>query len=759
MKVLIITPPIVQLNTPYPAGAFLKSFFQMQDDECVWKDLNIELFYEIFSRKGLTKLFELSQPQGLEMAIQAEKRGDDNTAFNIRRYISQKQNWIDWIETIVAILCGKAREKEHQFLYSPFAPRGARMENYLASLEKEPTVEDVRFLCSYALADLADYITTVFDKSFSFISYAEQVVNDEINFSKIECELESPVMKNFYDDVLVRVFEHYEKSCDGDEKTSETKQIPDIVGISVPFAGTFLPSLYTARFVKQRYGDKTFVAMGGGFVNTQLREVKSPKLAKYVDAFSFDRGYGSFYRLKEIFPLVKEKFLNVKENFALGVKIPQIYKMRFFTSEKVIEPLMQENSTQKWENEITTKVIPCYDDIDFSVYPRLCDDKNPMHRIWSDGAWIKAYLAHGCYWHKCKFCDTKLDYVCGYKTVDINSLFQGLLQTAKSKNVYGIHFVDEALPPVALKKFALLNAREKNPLYFWGNIRFEKSFTKDLAAFLSYCGFGSASAGLEVTTNDGLQKINKGTDIQTVVKTCAAFKESGILLHSYMIYGFWFDTPQSIINSMEILRQMFAEGLLDSAFWHKFSLTKDSKIYEEMMENHQNDKNEKNDKNFTNGNFNNNSFEKFGLPLEMSLNSWMHGEKLEMKVQKWFDFQVPTPTVERDFVQKIITEYEENNAHQKWDINNDVYWIGSEPVLCVNEDKNPHKKDKKSTYTWIYLQEEFFETLESDVVESLKQLKPCESEKNHLQIMEQIKKSPELQKHLQSLKNRGLVCI
>ena len=149
----------MQLNTAYPSGAYLTSFFKTENCDASWCDLNIRLFYEIFSRRGLTRLFELSEVRALQLADQAERKGDDNTAFNLRRYISQKENWIEWIDFITAVLCGGgAREKEHQFLYSPFAPRGSRMENYLAGLAengREPTVDDIRFLCSFALADLS----------------------------------------------------------------------------------------------------------------------------------------------------------------------------------------------------------------------------------------------------------------------------------------------------------------------------------------------------------------------------------------------------------------------------------------------------------------------------------------------------------------------------------------------------------------------------------------------------------------------------
>jgi len=729
MNVVVVTPPLVQLNAPYPSGAYLNSYFKMQKYDSHWYELSNELFYSIFSKAGVQRLFELSENNALKLAARYEKEGDENTAFNLRRYVSQKENWIQWIDIIVAILCGKAREQEHQFLYSPFAPRGSRMENFLANMDHDPTVDDVRFLCSYALADLADYITAVFDPEFSLIRYAEHLTVDERSFSQIEKKLDSPVMKHFYQPVLEKFF------------PSESVA-PDLICISVPFAGTFLPALYTARYVKKLYGDKTFVALGGGFVNTELREANDLALAKYLDGLSFDRGYGSY-------KMLAEKGLKNKNS--------SIYKMRFFDSNKVVEPVWEDKELENYEAAVTAKVIPDYEDVDFSRYPRVCDDKNPMHRLWNDGAWMKVYLAHGCYWHKCAFCDTQLDYVCGYKPVEVESLYNGMLKNACAKGVYGLHFVDEALPPVALKNFCLLNARHGNPLYFWGNVRFEKAFTKDLAAFLSYCGFGGASAGLEVATGEGLKSINKGTDIESIVGACAAFKEAGILVHAYMIYGFWNDTPQSIINSMETLRQFFAAGLLDSSFWHKFMLTRNSQVYSEWEKGQHPEllpiePKKNNNSIFADNNLHfkgENSYDKFGVPLENALASWMHGEKLEMKVNKWFDFQVPSPSIPKDFIEKLIEKYEQKSTGVS---GKDIFWLGSLPVAMV-------PGQKQCAYTWIYLQEEFGQNLTDEIVDLLEKLSPKQSADVHESVMTKIKKSPELQKQLQRLHNKGIVYI
>ncbi|MCQ2592800.1 MAG: radical SAM protein [Treponema sp.] len=775
MEVLIINPPLVQLNAPYPSGAYLKAFFEEMGCKALWKDLSIELFFSIFSKNGLSKLFALTEEKALSMAKRAEEEGDEGTAFNLRRYISSQENWIQWIDFITAILRNdnkcSGREKEHQFLYSPFAPRGSRMENYLASLSAEPTVDNVRFLCSYALADLADYITAIFDKDFSLIRYAEALTVDDSSFEEIEQNIESSVMKEFYAPVL--------------ENLPEIGGDKFIVCISVPFAGTFIPALYTASFLKKKYGRKAFVCIGGGFVNTELRQGKEKRLGKYIDAISYDRGYGSYkillnelekdgdFAIKESGSIYKlRRFVKTFENDGKQ-KLPEADGRNDFWNEslvQIIEPLWKDEESELFEKNITTQIVPDYSDIDFSRYLRVCDDVNPMHRLWTDGTWLKAYLAHGCYWHKCAFCDTKLDYVCGYKPVNVEKLFDGLYKQAREKGIFGVHFVDEALPAVTLKKFALLNAQHGNPLYFWGNVRFEKCFTKDFAAFLSFCGFGGVSAGLEVATGEGLKNINKGTDLDSIVGACAAFKEAGILVHAYMIYGFWYDTPQTIIDSMETLRQFFASGLLDSAFWHKFVLTKNSGIFDLIKEKYctpEKNGEKKGKKSIFAGNNvhfkGEEKYNKFGMPLENALNSWMHGEKLEMKISKWFDFPVPAPTIPKNFIENSINRYErrknssvqrvcENMAKKNDYKGEEIFWIGTKPVLYENAIK------------WFYFQEENSAGKKELGIENAKEfceilwnLSPGQNSLVRKNALAKIVNSPKMQNSLEKLRNCGIV--
>lgn len=738
MNVIIIQPPLVQLNSPYPSGAYLQSFFKSLGHESSWYDLSIKLFYSIYSKTGLSKLFSLTETKALQMADKAETSGDENTAFNLRRYVTTQQQWIEWMDFITGILCSgnknvSGRELTHKFLFSPFAPRGNRMENFLSNIDHNPTADDVRFLCSLALADIADYITAVFDSNFALIRYAESLTVDESCFAQLEKNIDSPVLKEFYEPVLIDFVKNI--------KISENEKT--LFCISSPFAGTFLPALYTGRFIKNYFGNAAFVSIGGGFPNTELRQTSEKELFKYTDAISFDRGYGSY-----------KAWLDLENKGDSS----SLYKMRRFFADKISEPKWEDSEIQVFEEKMTENLVPDFTGIDFSIYPRVCDDENPMHRLWSDGTWIKAYMAHGCYWHKCAFCDTQLDYVCGYKPVHVEPLFNGLFETAKKNGVYGIHFVDEALPPALLKDFALLNCKNQNQLYYWGNIRFEKAFTRDLADFLCYGGFGGVSAGLEVATGNGLKNINKGTDLSSIVSACAAFKEAGILVHAYMIYGFWNDTPQSIIDSMETLRQFFEVGLLDSAFWHKFILTKSSQVFSEWEKGEHKDLkpifNKKTDSIFAKNELHfegENKFNKFGPCLDNALNAWMHGQNLDMKVTKWFDFQVPNPTIPRDFIEREIEKYEKAKAKSYAQplILEKLYWLGSKPYVS-NKNIN-----------WMYLQEEFrapFTSHRTEICDLLWNLRPGISIENRKIVLDKIAADKDLQNKLMAFRGQGLVC-
>ena len=712
MEIHILQPPVMQCNTPYPSGAYLSAFFEQCKQKfpgrittVKWHDLNIQLFHALFSKKGLEKLFMLSEERALKQADQAERCGDEYTAFNLRRYISESSAWVMWIDTIVDILCGKSQELRHEFVRSAYIPRGNRMENYLASLGRDVSADDARLLASFALADIADYITVVFDREFSLVRYAESLAVETASLDTVIKCLKSPVLTEFYIPLLNTVLDRIAASC------TAIKGIDILFCISVPFAGTFAPALASAGEIRKRFGSDACCILGGGYINTDLRRITDPELFNYIDILSYDRGYGSYYSLFDA-GLGSDAVDNTEELFT-ALRQNGGYKLRWYDSvagcvcgnadcgfggtENTAEICTQRYAA--YEDKLTVHIIPDYTSVDFSQYPRLADDVNPMHRLWSDGAWIKAYLAHGCYWHRCAFCDVTLDYVCAYRMTDIRRLHDGLSVQVRKTGVRGIHFVDEAAPPAALARFALYNTGEER-FSFWGNIRFEKTFSRDLVDFLAYGGLCGVSGGIEIASAAGLESVHKGTDIQNLVAACAAFKEAGILVHGYMIFGYWQETPEMLADSMETLRQLFAAGVLDSSFWHKFTLTRHSRVYSEWKSGkHPSLKPVEPKSRDDNGRrpfaenalfFKGERFsQRYAAGLDAALSAWLHGVELDKPVSSWFRFPFPHPSVTDDYIMKQIELYERQRDKAFSERYNDrfVYiWIGGKPFTAAGED-------------------------------------------------------------------------
>ena len=466
-SVIIIQPPLVQLNGPYPSGAYLSAFFRSLAAEGLsgplsvrWVDASNRFFHELFSRSGLERLFSLSREAALGKARKAEISGDAEIAWQLRRYVSLEKAWILWIDAIVAILCNGDRELCHSFMRSPGAPRGARMDAFLAALETEPSPDDARMLATLAIEDLADFIASVFDEEFSLVRYAESIASSEHSFAHVEKALDRPMVAHFLEPLCQSLWNELADTGRPNGKI--------LFCISVPFPGCLVNALAMARSLRLFFGDRAIISMGGGYVNTELRSCDNERLYSYIDTLSFDRGFGGYADLFRKFgegaregagatadmlsagsaqnesehacapgaDTLSAMCAQMKSEHACApgadtlsagnTQTESVHAHAPNASFGIPRTLFCPDDLREYENRITSTIVPDYSDIDFSRYPRLADNPNPMHRLWSDGVWLKAYLAHGCYWHRCSFCDVSLDYSALYLPVGIQKLYQGL---------------------------------------------------------------------------------------------------------------------------------------------------------------------------------------------------------------------------------------------------------------------------------------------------------------------------------------------
>ena len=203
---------------------------------------------------------------------------------------------------------------------------------------------------------------------------------------------------------------------------------------------------------------------------------------------------------------------------------------------------------------------------------------NPMHRLWSDGRWNKLTVAHGCYWKKCSFCDVSLDYISRYENATATELVNRIEAIVAETGQTGFHFVDEAAPPKALKALALELIERNVSISWWGNIRFEKSFTPELCQLLADSGCIAVSGGLEVASDRLLNLMKKGVSVEQVARVTKGFTDAGVLVHAYLMYGFPTQTVQDTVDALEYVRQLFAEGCIQSGYFHRFACTVHSPV-------------------------------------------------------------------------------------------------------------------------------------------------------------------------------------
>ena len=713
-NVILIQAPFVQLNSPYPAPYYLKSFLERKGYSVKVFDHSIALFEKIFSRSGLRQIFS-------DASSRWKPAGNSTTGdFHVERFLSEKDLWLSTIDRLVAFLRGRDPEWGHFLaLANGCLPGGPRTDTYFANASREQrnvSADEAKLLATRLLNDLADFISYTLDSGFGLIRYTAEIEGSLKagfrDFSSIQESLRSYdnyILDTFY---LPMLYDEWEKNDDA----SLDNNSPFLLGITIPFSGCLSGALACAQSAKKYFGSAVRTVAGGGFVSTELRFLNTQEFFEYFDYLSFDRGYGSLVSILEHIEAGEQHgktlYRTIYRFEGKVIAAPEISFLESIAPNKTMEDSTILKKMSLLEDEAARNVFPDYSEVEFSRYLYPVDDANPMHRLWSDGHWLKAYLAHGCYWHSCAFCDVTLDYIRNYIPVDTAALFEHLKNQAEKTGVRGVHFCDEAAPASSLLEFSLLNRGAGLPLNFWGNIRFEKNFNPDTAAILAAGGLIGVSAGLEVATEKGLKRLGKGITPESAVRACAALKGAGILTHAYLIYGYWDEDEEELIDSAEILRQFFEHGLLDSAFWHKFVLTRHSRIYSELCQGFhpalkvtddipQSQKETifaLNDLSFAGEK----KFDKYTEGLDRLLASWMSGET-ETPVQAGFPFKVKDPTVAPDLVAGFLNSYaRDRDRNCNWRCDKSGAAHSGEKVLFLGSAPRLWQKGKDVFLHWSW---------------------------------------------------------
>ena len=634
-RVLSLIPPMTQLNTPYPSTAYLTGFLRSRGIDAAQADIALALVLRLFSPAGLDALRERAQA-----LPEAERSG------SLHAFLDQFEAYRSTIGPTIRFLQGGDSTLAYRIATRgllPEGPRFAALDNYVDDGSGDPLgwafgalgVQDkARHLATLYLNDLADVIRDAADERFEFVRYAESLASSQPTFEPLAQALAAP--PTLVDELLCEL-----------TLQAVAEHQPQLVLLSVPFPGSVYAALRMGQAIKAAHpGVK--IALGGGYVNTELRELKEPRVFDFVDYMTLDAG--------------ERPVLSLIEHLR-GERGPQRLQRTFVRENGAVKYVHLAEPDIPFEDVGT----PTWDGLPIHRYLSLLDMLNPMHRLWSDGRWNKLTVAHGCYWKKCSFCDVSLDYIGRYETATAATLADRIEKIVIETGQTGFHFVDEAAPPKALKALAEELIRRDLQISWWGNIRFEKTFTPELSELLAQSGCIAMSGGLEVASDRLLNLMKKGVSVEQVARVTKGFTDAGILVHAYLMYGFPTQTLQDTVDALEYVRQLFENGCIQSGFFHRFSCTVHSPVgldpaaYGIELIPLPEVSFAKNDIGFVDptpmppGV----DHDVLGQGLRKAIYNYMHGLCVEDDVRRWFEHlpcPVPRPTVKRGKIAKALAQ-------------------------------------------------------------------------------------------------------
>lgn len=630
LRVLAVIPPMTQLNTPYPSTAYLTGFLRSRGIAAMQTDLALALVLELFTPAGLAAVRDAAA------ALPPERRTPRLDAFE-----AQFERYAATIAPTIRFLQGGDATLAHRIAGRAFLPEGARfcsLDVYVDPDDPEGgdplawafgalgTQDRARHLATLYLDDLADVLRDAVDARFEFVRYAEQLAASQPSFEPLAQALAAP--PNLVDATLQRL-----------AQAALAEHRPDVVLLSVPFPGSVYGALRIAQAMKAVQPGLR-VALGGGFVNTELRELSDARLFDYVDAVTLDAG--------------ERPLLALLEHWA-GKRSRQRLVRSFMRDE---EGAVRYHDIGEADVPFAEVGTPTWDGLPLGRYLSLLDMLNPMHRLWSDGRWNKLTVAHGCYWKKCSFCDTSLDYISRYDAAGAATLVDRIEAIVAETGQTGFHFVDEAAPPKSLKALAAELQRRQLAISWWGNVRFEKSFSPELCRQLADSGCIAISGGLEVASDRLLGLMQKGVSVEQVARVTRAFSDAGILVHAYLMYGFPTQTVQDTVDALEYVRQLFEAGCIQSGFFHRFTCTvhspvgRDPAAYGVTLQPLPPTTFARNDVGFVDPT--GVDHDRLGTALKKAIYNYMHGIGLDADVRSWFDQRVPKPTVPRGRIARAL---------------------------------------------------------------------------------------------------------
>ena len=218
--IFLVTPPFTQLNTPYPATAYLKGFFNTKEISSYQMDLGIEVILALFNKESLENIFHFALEQ------------DSISSENSQRIYALKADYLRTVDSVIAFVQGKNQSLARQICTDDYLPQASRFDqvNDMETAFGMMGFQDkAKHIATLYLEDISDFIIECIDENFGFSRYAERLGRSASSFDEMYAKLQEEL--TYIDEISLQIL---------DERLKEVQ--PKLFCLSVPFPG----NLYSA---------------------------------------------------------------------------------------------------------------------------------------------------------------------------------------------------------------------------------------------------------------------------------------------------------------------------------------------------------------------------------------------------------------------------------------------------------------------------------------------------------------------------------
>jgi len=265
------------------------------------------------------------------------------------------------VEPVISFLQGKDPTLAHRLGRRTLVPEGPRFSMLHQQLEEHPEsllesfgslgIQDLgKHIASLFLDDLTDVIQLGVDDKFSLSRYGERLALSQPVFDPLKKALDAPL--SLVDQTLQDILVNHLNTIQ-----------PRLVGLSVPFPGNVYGAFRSAQFIRQHHRE-TRIVMGGGFINTELRELQDSRVFDYVDYITLDDG--------------ERPILNLIEH--LEGKRPKQELVRTSSGKNNQVVFIHDPGQTDFHSDETG--TPTTEGLPLDQYISLLEMPNPMHRLW-----------------------------------------------------------------------------------------------------------------------------------------------------------------------------------------------------------------------------------------------------------------------------------------------------------------------------------------------------------------------------------------